>query len=55
MYSCCVLYACPDEAPAFCVPAKLNGGGVPEWNDCFSYDCSSSSSSSNGNTNGYII
>lgn len=28
-----------DVAPAVCVP-KLKGGGVPEWNDCFSYDCS---------------
>jgi hypothetical protein len=21
-----------------CDPAKLKGGGVPEWNDCLSYD-----------------
>lgn len=33
----CWPYAC-DVAPVACVPAKLNGGGVPEWNDCFSYD-----------------
>lgn len=24
---------------AVCDPTKLNGGGVAEWNDCFSYDC----------------
>ena len=37
MYSCWAPYWA-DVAPAVCVPAKLNGGGVPEWNDCFSYD-----------------
>lgn len=24
---------------AVCDPTRLKGGGVPEWNDCFSYDC----------------
>ena len=38
IYICCAPYACADVAPAVCVPAKLNGGGVPEWNDCLSYD-----------------
>lgn len=38
MYKCPALYACAELAAPVCVPAKLNGGGVPEWNDCLSYD-----------------
>lgn len=38
MYNCWPPYAW-EVAPADWVPARLNGGGVPEWNDCFSYDC----------------
>lgn len=28
-------YVC-EVCPVVWFPAKLNGGGVPEWNDCFS-------------------
>lgn len=37
MYNCCAPYAW-DVAPPVCVPGKLNGGGVPEWKGCLSYD-----------------
>jgi len=32
-------YGWAEVPPAVCVLGMLNGGGVPEWKLCFSYDC----------------